>query len=158
MFREMRRKDRMITDREWIDGVLREAEVIHLGICGTDGWPYVVPVNFGYDGKSIYFHGAPAGLKFELLERDPHVCFNTYVRASLTRDVLPTKYSYQFSSVTGFGTVHILKETDEMIAALNVLMGHVSGPMVDRMRDQEALKHVRAARIDIEHISGKLHP
>lgn len=157
MFREMRRKDRQITDREWIDGVLREAEVLELGIIGTDGWPYVVPLNFGYDGKCIYFHGAPAGLKFELLERSNKVCFQTYVRASLTRDELPTKYSYQFSSVTGFGRVIVIEDLEEKIAALNVLMGHVDGPMVDRVRDEEALKHVRCARIDIEHISGKLH-
>ena len=45
---------------EECDALLRRAKVLRLGLMDADG-PYVVPVNFGYDGERIYVHGAREG-------------------------------------------------------------------------------------------------
>jgi nitroimidazol reductase NimA-like FMN-containing flavoprotein (pyridoxamine 5'-phosphate oxidase superfamily) len=74
----MRRADRLVTDRAAIDEVLRRADVLHLAMTGAEG-PYVVPVNFGYDGEHIWIHCAEEGRKLDLLAADPRVCFEACV-------------------------------------------------------------------------------
>ena len=70
----MRRNDRQVFDGE-IDAILRRGRVLHLGLQDGDA-PYVVPVNYGFaveDGKRVlYFHGAGAGKKLDLLRRNPN--------------------------------------------------------------------------------------
>ena len=54
----MRRNDREIKDRKDIDEIIRRCRVCRLALC-DNGQPYVVPLNFGYDGRFLYFHTAP---------------------------------------------------------------------------------------------------
>ena len=64
MFKEMRRKDRMLTKEELLD-IMATAEYGVLSTVGEDGWPYGVPVNFVYNGGKIYFHAALTGQKLD---------------------------------------------------------------------------------------------
>ena len=58
---------------EQIDEVLR-ANVLGRIAC-TDGTKmYVVPINYVYDGKFIIAHSV-AGMKIEMMRRNPEVCF-----------------------------------------------------------------------------------
>jgi len=52
--------------------ILREGTLGRLG-CIAPGWPYVVPVNYFFDGKDIYIHTLP-GKKLDALRADPRVC------------------------------------------------------------------------------------
>lgn len=44
----------------------------HLG-CSRDGRPYVVPMNYAYDGKELYFF-TTEGMKTQFIEANPQVC------------------------------------------------------------------------------------
>jgi len=44
----------------------------HLG-CSRDGRPYVVPMNYGYNGKELYFF-TTEGMKTQFIEVNPQVC------------------------------------------------------------------------------------
>jgi nitroimidazol reductase NimA-like FMN-containing flavoprotein (pyridoxamine 5'-phosphate oxidase superfamily) len=44
----------------------------HLG-CARDGRPYVVPMNYAFDGKNLYFF-TTAGMKTHFIESNPEVC------------------------------------------------------------------------------------
>ena len=44
----------------------------HLG-CARDGRPYVVPMNYAYDGKELYFF-TTAGMKTQFIQSNPQVC------------------------------------------------------------------------------------
>jgi nitroimidazol reductase NimA-like FMN-containing flavoprotein (pyridoxamine 5'-phosphate oxidase superfamily) len=44
----------------------------HLG-CARDGRPYVVPMNYAYDGKELYFF-TTEGMKTQFIEANPQVC------------------------------------------------------------------------------------
>jgi nitroimidazol reductase NimA-like FMN-containing flavoprotein (pyridoxamine 5'-phosphate oxidase superfamily) len=44
----------------------------HLG-CSRDGRPYVVPMNYAYDGKELYFF-TTEGMKTQFIRHNPHVC------------------------------------------------------------------------------------
>lgn len=56
----MRRSEREIKDRKVIDDMIRRSRVCRLAMCDEDR-PYVVPLNFGYDGSFLYFHAAQEG-------------------------------------------------------------------------------------------------
>ena len=44
----------------------------HLG-CARDGRPYVLPMNYAYDGKELYFF-TTEGMKTRFIEANPQVC------------------------------------------------------------------------------------
>jgi nitroimidazol reductase NimA-like FMN-containing flavoprotein (pyridoxamine 5'-phosphate oxidase superfamily) len=58
---------------EEIEEVLN-AEVIGRVGCIAEGWPYIVPVTYAYDGTSVYAHTAE-GLKLQAMRENPNVCF-----------------------------------------------------------------------------------
>lgn len=121
----MRRADRGVTDRAAIDVVLRRAEVLHLGMTGEDG-PYVVPVNFGYDGTALWVHCAEAGHKLDLLAADPRVCFT----AETDVRIVPGKgcgWTAKFASVIGFGTAALVTDPAEKVRGLEAVVEHYSG-------------------------------
>lgn len=100
MFKEMRRKDRMLTKEELLD-IMATAEYGVLSTVGEDGWPYGVPVNFVYNGGKIYFHAALTGQKLD------NILFNNKVSFCVVKDVelIPEDFSTRFKSVIAFGEV-----------------------------------------------------
>jgi nitroimidazol reductase NimA-like FMN-containing flavoprotein (pyridoxamine 5'-phosphate oxidase superfamily) len=58
---------------EEIENVLRTASVGRIG-CLVEGWPYVVPVTYAYDGEFVYVHSAD-GMKVRAMRANPNVCF-----------------------------------------------------------------------------------
>jgi nitroimidazol reductase NimA-like FMN-containing flavoprotein (pyridoxamine 5'-phosphate oxidase superfamily) len=57
-----------------IEEVLR-TEVIGRIACIADGWPYIVPVTYVYDGGEFVFSHSAEGHKIEAMRQNPHVCF-----------------------------------------------------------------------------------
>ena len=89
--REMRLKDRMLTEEEAMD-VVRKGEYGVLSTVGEDGKPYAVPLSYVLDEekKVIYFHGTAAGgQKMDNILANPSVCF-TVVRNT---EVLSSQFS-----------------------------------------------------------------
>lgn len=74
MFREIRRKDRIL-DNELAIRLLEEAEYGFLAMSGINGYGYGIPINYVKEGDSIYFHCAPEGYKLECLRENPKVSF-----------------------------------------------------------------------------------
>jgi nitroimidazol reductase NimA-like FMN-containing flavoprotein (pyridoxamine 5'-phosphate oxidase superfamily) len=52
--------------------LLQRASFGHLG-CARDGRPYVVPMQYAYDGKGLYFF-TTEGMKTQFIEANPKVC------------------------------------------------------------------------------------
>jgi nitroimidazol reductase NimA-like FMN-containing flavoprotein (pyridoxamine 5'-phosphate oxidase superfamily) len=59
-------------DTAQIDEVLRSEVLGRIG-CIADGWPYIVPVTYLYDGEYIYVHSAE-GMKLRAMRENPMVC------------------------------------------------------------------------------------
>ena len=128
----MRRKDREITGRENIEPILQACKVCRVAMTGTDGWPYVIPMNFGYtwdeDGLTLYFHGGVKGKKIDSLRADPRICFELDCEEGLTGEGdLACRYSYAFSSIVGYGKVEFAKDNDEKRQGFDVIMQHQTG-------------------------------
>jgi uncharacterized protein len=60
-------------DAKQIDEVLRSEILGRIG-CVANGWPYIVPVTYVYDGEYVYVHSAE-GMKLRAMHDNPLVCF-----------------------------------------------------------------------------------
>jgi len=148
----MRKQDRQIGDEERIWEILRSAEVCHVAFC-DEGWPYIVPMNFGcLDGK-LYFHCASAGTKLDLLKANPKVCFEVEIDVKIIPGADPCGWSVRYRSVIGFGRISVVKELEERRAGVKALLSHYTD------REMGIPQHISAEtvilRVDIESLTGK---
>ena len=68
MFREMRRKRQLLSDKESIE-ILENGTSGVLALLGDDEYPYAVPISYVYDNAKIYFHGAKTGHKIDAIRK-----------------------------------------------------------------------------------------
>lgn len=150
--RPMRREDHRMP-RDEADALLRRAQVLRLGVVDEDG-PYVVPLNFGYDGERIYVHGASEGRRLDAIARDPRVCFEVD-EGEVVPGALPCRYTARFSSVVGYGRARVLETAEEKRRGLEVLMRHYGGPVEGF--DEAVLEKTSVVEIEIESMDAKRH-
>lgn len=60
MFRDMRRKDRALSQAEAWD-IIKRGKFGVLAVSGEEGYPYGVPMHYIVMGEKIYFHGTVEG-------------------------------------------------------------------------------------------------
>lgn len=125
----MRRKDREVSDYNKMMKILSACDCCRLGLVDENG-AYIVPLNFGYEevqGKLLlYFHGAAAGKKLELIRTQKTASFEMDRRHQLVEGEIACAYSNLYQSIMGNGTIQLLDEYEEKIHALKVLMSHYS--------------------------------
>ncbi|MDR3641947.1 MAG: pyridoxamine 5'-phosphate oxidase family protein [Humidesulfovibrio sp.] len=152
--RPMRRKDREITDRTEINGILDSAKVLHLAL-SDDNMPFLVPVFYAYDGAALYFHSAKAGTKIEILKRNNRVCFEVSVDHGIIENDVACDFEARHRTVIGFGTAEFVEDEAEKIKALNMIVGRFTDKAFDY--PQANLKATAVVRIAIASIKGKKH-
>ncbi|MDI6711887.1 MAG: pyridoxamine 5'-phosphate oxidase family protein [Anaerosomatales bacterium] len=150
--RRMRREDHRMPGEE-ADALLRRAQVLRLAMADEDG-PYVVPLNFGYDGERIYVHGAREGRRLDAIARDPRVCFEVD-EGEVVPGALPCRYTARFSSVVGYGRARVLETVEDKLRGLEVLMRHYGGPVEGF--DEAVLEKTSVVEIEIESMDAKRH-
>ena len=117
-----------------------------------DGAPYVVPLNYGWDGECIWLHCAEEGLKLDVIARDPRVSFAV---ASEAR-VVPGQgcgWTTKFRSVVGFGRATLVTGEEERLRGLAEVVSHYSHEPA-AITPRQA-KGCAVARIDVESMTGK---
>ncbi len=135
MFREIRRKDRIL-DNELAIRLLEEAEYGFLAMSGINGYGYGIPINYVKEGDSIYFHCAPEGYKLECLRENPKVSFTV---------------------VVAFGEIHLDLPEEERRYALRLLVNKYSSAFkeIGEKYIEKSFYRTNILRLDISHISGK---
>jgi len=150
----MRKADRGITSFEEIAEVLSRCDTIRIGISDADA-PYIVPLSFGYevlDGKiAIYFHGAKAGRKAELLRSLPRVCMEADICHGFV-DNGRGGYTCDYESVIGYGTVELL-EGAEAEKGIRLLLEHCG--ITAEACPAEAMAITAVHRVILDELSGK---
>ena len=63
-----------IKEKALIDEIIKKNKVCHVGIIDTQGFPYVIPMGFGYKDNTIFLHSAQERNKILALENNPNVC------------------------------------------------------------------------------------
>ena len=155
--REMRRKDRKITDPEEIRGIIREAKILHLGLFDED-YPYIVPMHYGYswtdDALTFYLHCAHAGHKLDLIRRSPKVCIELECGVEqVSGGDDPCRYGSYYTSFIGRGLAKILTDEAEKRTGLKLLMKHQTGREFEF--DSRMTAGVEVIRVTIEQYSAK---
>jgi uncharacterized protein len=152
MFRGMRRKKQLLSEREAI-AMMGSCTSGVLAVHGDDGYPYAVPLSFACQDGKLFFHSAVEGHKLDALARDDKVSFCVIA----ADDVVPSKLTTHFRSAIAFGRARVVTDDDEKRHALMCLAekycpDHLdaAGAEIDGDR-----KRVCVIELAIEHITGK---
>ena len=149
----MRRDEKQIQDTHALEEILRSAGVCRIGLA-VDNVPYIVPVNFAYSDRSLYFHSARHGRKIDMLRSNPRVCFEVTSENSVVGADKACSWGASYRCVMGTGLALFIEETSEKKRALDLVMQKYSGR--DRWEyDESALGLTCILRVDITEMTGK---
>ncbi len=149
---DMRNKEKEIKDRSAIDAVIRSCRVCRLGL-SDDGEPYVVPLCFGYDGESIYFHCAKEGRKLDILRKNNRVCVEFDVVREMVEAEEACLWGISYQSVIGVGTAEVVEDPEGKRHGLAVLMSQYSDKAYEF--PETAVQGTCVVRMKLERLTGK---
>ena len=72
-----------ITDKQEQEDIIRKCDSCAMSMVDTNGDPYVVMMNYGYEDGVIYFHGDPNGRKMDILKENPKICLTMSTEHSI---------------------------------------------------------------------------
>jgi len=122
--------------------ILREGTLGRLGCIAAD-WPYVVPVNYFFDGRDIYIHTLP-GKKLDALRANSRVCLQ----------VDDIKDSYNWRSVIVYGTFEEVSNEETRENVLIRLYGRLPHMTPVESKMGEGAKGTIVFRIRVEEVTG----
>jgi uncharacterized protein len=150
----MRRTDKCVTDLKMLHDIIQTAQVCRMGL--VDGaTPYIVPLNFGFDGTSIYVHSAQEGHKVEILRRNNRVCLEFERGGELVKGKKACDYGYRYLSVVCQGTAEIVAGEEKKRDALNQIMQHYEPGWQPYAFTAQELASVLVYKITIHEMTGK---
>lgn len=148
----MRRTDREISDRNAINEIIGRCKVCRIALC-ENGQPYVLPLNFGFDGNHLYFHSANDGKKIEIIKRNNRVGFEFDILHKVISAEKPCEWGAKYESVVGTGTADFIESQQEKAKALECILSQYGGSFKE-FKDS-SLSSVTIIRVTIASISGK---
>lgn len=150
----VRRNDKAITDVELMERLLRSAHVGRLAMI-SHGAPYVVPLQYVYQRRAIYFHSAHEGRKIDALTAAPSVCFEIDFYDGVLSGDSPCSFATRYASVIVFGTAALVQETAEKHRALVGIMHKYAGPGAWNVPPRQ-VDATTVVRITCDEVTGKL--
>lgn len=155
MSRPMRRSDREIKNFNDIEAFLKECTTCRLAMIDGDE-PYIVPLNFGYNDRTVYLHGAKVGKKLDILRKQQRVCLEWDREDAIVKDKEePCRWGMKYKSVIAWGNAEILCRDEEKIEGLKVLMKQfIPGKEWDF--NPTIVKNTAVIRVSLDRISGKV--
>lgn len=149
----MRRHEQRISEKEALETILSEADVLRIGL-SDDNVPYIVPVCFGFKNNCIYIHSSPAGKKMDIITRNNTVCFQTEIDVELVKKETACECTVKYKSLIGYGKAYLVEDEEEKIKALNAIMEHYQGKGSWEYHD--GLMNLTAIiKIEIDSMEGK---
>lgn len=151
----MRRSDREIKDRQEIIDVIGKCDVCRIAL-NDDGYPYIVPLNFGMreeDGTVVfYFHGAKEGKKYDLIRRDNRASFEMDCGHQLFLEEERGNCTMTYECVMGRGRIEIVPD-EEKEEALILLMEHYRS--ADFPFNRAVIPMTTVFKLVVEEMTGK---
>jgi len=141
-----------ITDINEIEEIIKKAVCCRLGLVDGDK-PYIVPLSFGYQRNTLYFHGALEGRKVELIKKNNQVCFEIDSNVEVVKDEEPCHWTMKYKSVIGTGRAFIVKNDEEKSHGLRLIVRHYTGGQFTFPESE--LGSVLVVRVNIESLSGR---
>lgn len=144
-----------IVNNEEIKEIISQCRTCFLGMSGTDGQPYVVPMNFGYTGDEFILHSAPEGRMIDLLKENPKVCITLCLGDDLAfmHENMACSYRVKSKSIVATGSITFIDEIDKKEECLHLLMKQYSQRTFKF--GEPALKNVCIMRMKIDEITAR---
>jgi len=143
---------REITDIDEIEEIIRKAICCRIGLVDNDE-PYIVPVCFGYERSALYFHGALAGRKVELIRKNSKVCFEIDTDVEIVNVETLCDSVVKYRSVIGVGRAYILEDDEEKSHGLNLITKQYTKG--DFSFPKSELEKTLVVKVDIKSVTGK---
>lgn len=156
----MRRKDREVTEFCEIIKIIDECNIVRLGLADGD-YPYIVPVNFSYEviGETVtlYIHGAMAGRKYEMLQKNPICSFEMDVPIKM--DFIPEKgdVTMRYKSVMGKAKVEFLGGEEKQSAIDDIIMSRYEETKHFEY-NRSVVERTAVARLTVLDMTAKVNP
>lgn len=152
MFREMRRKNQLLTDEECIE-ILNSSTSGTLALLGDNDYPYSVPISYVYNDGKLYFHSALTGHKIDAINMHSKASFCVIAQDK----VVPEKYTTYFRSVIAFGKICVIDNDAEKLRAIEILAEKYSPQLAEGRKTEieDNFSRMCMIELDIEHMTGK---
>lgn len=150
MMKKMRRKNQELSREETLALFERNTGGV-LSLCGSDGQPYGVPLNYAQDDDGLYFHWAKDGFKLDLARENNKASF-TVIDAD---EIIGEKYTSAYRSGIIFGRLSFL-EGEEAYHAMKLLIEKYSSDQP--LEEKEMKAHCKGAvvvRLSLDEVTGK---
>ncbi len=145
----MNKKEREQTEESFFEEVLTTAKEFFLCMHDEPA-PYIIPLNYWYSERKIYFHCAQIGHKLDCIKKNNNVSFS----AVCDVEILEEKASTAYKSVCGSGIATIITDASEKEYALEEIAkrynAHCTFPTPPSLLERTAI-----IRIDVKEITGK---
>lgn len=139
-------------EQEKIDAVIQQALYCHIAF-SVDDQPYVIPVSYGYQDNTLYFHCGPKGKKLDMLEKNPLIGFSVEHQVELKEAKSACKYSMLYASVIGKGSARLLESIDEKSRGLDIIVRHYNVKPIEYSK--KSLRSMEVIQVDINEMTYK---
>jgi nitroimidazol reductase NimA-like FMN-containing flavoprotein (pyridoxamine 5'-phosphate oxidase superfamily) len=149
-------RPRFLSKDTEMDDIIREAQVCYVGMADADG-PYVLPMNFAYENKTLYLHCDTHGRKLDILRENPSVCvnFNTGNELFYRHKEVGCSWGMKFKSVNLHGKVTFVEDYEEKYRIMKMVMKKYSGE--DYEFSVPSIKNVIVMSITADKLTGKVY-
>ncbi len=148
----MRRKEKEITELAELEMIISRCQTCRLALA-VDNQPYLVPLCFGYDSNTLYFHSAKEGQKLDMIDQNPNICFQMDTANELVKADKACDWGLKYESIIGFGIVEIINDPEEKIHGLNAIMKQYSDETWEY--PQKQLDRTLVYKVKIREMTGK---
>jgi nitroimidazol reductase NimA-like FMN-containing flavoprotein (pyridoxamine 5'-phosphate oxidase superfamily) len=140
-------------DKNTIESIIRQAQICRIAF-SDDGQPYIIPVSFGYEDNTIYFHCSKKGRKIDILTKNNAVCLEFDVDFELIKAEEACKWSLKYRSVIGFGKAYLVKDVESKRRALDAIMRQYSDEPYTY--PETTLEKTGVVKIEIDSMTAKI--
>jgi nitroimidazol reductase NimA-like FMN-containing flavoprotein (pyridoxamine 5'-phosphate oxidase superfamily) len=148
----MRRKDKAILDPHTINKILTESHICRLGLNDVE-YPYILPMNYGYQDHCLYFHCAVAGKKIDLIEKNNKASFEIEYDSETIKDKVSCNWTTKYRSIMGFGEVEIIRDFNTKEAGLEIIMKQHG--KTDNSFNEKMIDRVLILKLSITELTAK---
>ncbi len=154
---QVHRKQRQLPDEKARD-FLRRQGVAHVATVDSEGWPYVIPLVYIYEGGDIlYLHtGAHQGHFLTNVQGEPRICLEVSEMGPLQPgEPYACDSSLVYSSAVVFGRLHIVEEREKKAWFFDRLLEKYGDPEWSFEPGYPLLDKIILYQVQIEILTGK---
>ena len=154
MFRDMLRRNQLLTESECIDILTKQPRGV-LSVLGDDDYPYGMPMNHYYsaEDEKIYFHGGKRGHKIDAMRRHPKASFCVFDEG-FRRD---GEWALNIRSVIVFGRIEFIEDQEQLLRISALLSRKFTDDeaYIQRELERSGPRTLMFALVP-EHMTGKM--